>query len=364
MKVLLFHNETQFFAGAEKVLGYFAAGAGLNRDLKLALAYAPGGKMDDVARLFPERFPVAGGEGQSPVRMLRNAFVLARIARRFRADVLHAWAARDWETAALAGRMVGLPVVATLHDHPTAAFISFRRQRLMRWAIWAGVRRLICVSEAVRQACLAAGYPANRLVVVPNGLPPQPDLPREFSSPIKLGFLGAFTQRKGFGELFKLVDCLDGTNSQWRLRIAGGPMGVESEALLHQIQERYQHSPWWSRVEFVGWTDQPMAFLRGVDLLVVPSSEFDPYPTVLLEAAWSGLPVFAAEVGGVPEIVLPHETGVLFDPRNIEEAAMSLDQMLDPVRLQETGANARQRAERCFGVDAMVAAYSGLYSKV
>src|SRR5213079_1268539 len=96
-----------------------------------------------------------------------------------------------------------------LHDHPQARFISKPRQSLMRWSARYGLKKIVCVSHAVREACLAAGYPAAQIDVVHNGLPPLlSQVPTAAEQTFRLGFLGVFSERKGLPLLFEIIDQL------------------------------------------------------------------------------------------------------------------------------------------------------------
>jgi glycosyltransferase involved in cell wall biosynthesis len=99
--------------------------------------------------------------------------------------------------------------------------------------------------------------------------------------------------------------------------------------------------------------------------LVVPSSEFDPFPTVLLEAGQSGVPALASRVGGVPEIVADGQTGWLFQAGNVESAAQILSRLMAvPDILQRAGQAARERVLNEFSGSKMVAEYRLLYSNL
>jgi glycosyltransferase involved in cell wall biosynthesis len=106
-------------------------------------------------------------------------------------------------------------------------------------------------------------------------------------------------------------------------------------------------------------------FLRTVDLLAVSSSEFDPFPTVLLEAGQSGIPALASRVGGVPEIVTDGQTGWVFEPGKAEQAAQILSRLIAaPEMLQSAGQAAHERGLREFSASKIVAEYRLLYSNI
>src|SRR5581483_5766403 len=363
MRVLIIHPETQYFAGAETMLGYFLTEL-VRIDCQVAVAAVGGSR---VAGLLPrEAVPLwlEPCPAFSPLPIWRQAAALKKFHAEFPFDLVHGWAARDWELAALAGWRCRCSAIGTLHDHPEASFISGKRRRLMRWSAKYRLKRIICVSEAVRTACVDAGYPQFKLVVVRNGLPPVDfTVTPRAAGPFRMGFLGAFSERKGLRALFQIADALSADRgASWELHLAGDATEKTGKRLLEDLRRTYGARAWWPRVRWLGWVKSPQKFLRSLDLLVVPSSEFDPFPTVLLEAGQSGVPALASRVGGVPEIVADGQTGWLFEANKVEAAAQILSRLMAaPASLQKAGQAARERVLSEFSATKMVAEYRLLY---
>ena len=366
MRILIIHPESQYFAGAETMLGYFLREL-VRTDCKVAVAAVHGSR---VAGLLPaETVPVwlEACPAFSPVAIWRQAVQLQKFHVEFPFDVVHGWAARDWELTALVGWRCHTPAIGTLHDHPEATFISVKRRRLMRWCARYGLKRIICVSEAVRTACADSGYLRSKLEVVRNGLPlAEASATPRASGPFRMGFLGAFSERKGLRALFQIADAFSAkSGASWELHIAGGAGDKTGERLLEELRSAYATRPWWPRVQWLGWVKSPQDFLQTLDLLVVPSSDFDPFPTVLLEAGQSGIPALASRVGGVPEIVADGQTGWLFETDKLETAAQILSRLMAaPEILRRAGQAARERVLRGFSASKMVAEYRLLYSNL
>lgn len=366
MRVLIIHPESQYYAGAETMLGYYLTDL-IRADCKVAVAAVRGSR---VAGLLPsEAVPVwlEPCPAFSPIEVWRQAAMLSRFQAEFAFDLVHGWAARDWELAALAGWRCQRPAIGTLHDHPEASFISGKRRHLMRWCAGSGLKKIICVSGAVRTACADSGYPRSKLVVVRNGLPPiAAPAAHPAPGPFRLGFLGSFSERKGLRTLFQIADALSASSGpSWELHIAGGAADETGERLLEVLRSSYATRPWWSRVHWLGWVKLPRSFLGTLDLLIMPSSEFDPFPTVLLEAGQAGIPALASRVGGVPEIVVDGQTGWLFEAGEAEAAARILSRLMTvPERLQQAGQAARERVLKAFSASKMVAEYRLLYSNI
>ncbi len=364
MRILIIHNEAQYFAGAEKVLGYYLEGL-LATNHEVAAAVVPDARVLEVIPSAVRRIWIPEKQQFSIAKLWRQAATLRRARHEFPFDLIHGWTARDWELTSLVGWLSRRPSVGTLHDHPRARFISPVRRRLMRWCGRWGLRKVICVSQAVRSACLSAGYPQDKLEVVHNGLPDYQTARDAIpDSVFRLGFLGAFSERKGLPDLFSMLAEIARTGSaSWEMRIAGEAQDALGKGLVAQIRKQYAHLPWWHQVHWLGWVDGPTDFLRSLDLLVVPSTEFDPFPTVLLEAGRVGIPVLAARVGGVPEIVVDGQTGWLYEAGDWRQAAGLVGRLIaEPEQLGKAGELARERIRKEFTLAKMVANYLTLYS--
>ncbi|HMO65059.1 MAG TPA: glycosyltransferase family 4 protein [Verrucomicrobiota bacterium] len=361
MNVLLLHGEARYFAGAERMLGYYLAA--LPDEPRPLVAVPPDTRL---AALVPAGMPTLALESNtafSLAGLVRNLARLRRAHRQRPVDVIHAWHARDWELAGLAARLLRRPAVGTLHDDPQAAFIRPRRQRLMRGLARHALARVICVSGAVADRCRQAGYPEEKLVVIHNGLLPGVPEPFPPGGEFRIGFLGAFSARKGLDRFCEMLgEFSRGAAGPWRAVIAGAAQDEAGRALADRIQARFAGEPWWPRLEWIGWVADARELLRNIHVLVVPSVEFDPFPTVLLEAAAAGRPVVAARVGGAPEIVRDEVTGWLYPPQRPEEGARRLRQLAaDASCVARMGAAAAAHLAAELGMDKMVVDHRRLY---
>jgi sugar transferase (PEP-CTERM/EpsH1 system associated) len=88
-------------------------------------------------------------------------------------------------------------------------------------------------------------------------------------------------------------------------------------------------------------------------------------PVVILEAMASGLPIIATKVGGIPEVVIDNQTGTLTPPMDMSAFARALSTyVVAEDTLAKHGAAGRERAEEIYSIEAMLAAYTGLYDKL
>jgi glycosyltransferase involved in cell wall biosynthesis len=114
-------------------------------------------------------------------------------------------------------------------------------------------------------------------------------------------------------------------------------------------------------VHFEGFREDLDSLLPALDGFVHPATA-EGLGVAVLEASRAGLPVVAAAAGGVPEIVVPGETGWLVPPGDAEALGQALVQLLDdPDEARRRGAAARERVRTEFSVAAMVAGNLAVY---
>jgi len=119
-----------------------------------------------------------------------------------------------------------------------------------------------------------------------------------------------------------------------------------------------------SHVHFTGWRDDVAEMLALADVFVLPS-ESEGFGRVLVEAMAMGRPVVATNVGGIPDIVLDGETGLLVEPANAAALADAVRALVDePARAARLGAAGRVRAESTFSLGAHVDAVERVYEEV
>ena len=137
--------------------------------------------------------------------------------------------------------------------------------------------------------------------------------------------------------------------------IAGdGPQRSELEELATSLGVA-------GRVRFLGWRTDAVEIMAALDIFCM-TSRWEGCPMVLLEAMSLQRPVVATDFGGVREIVVNEETGLvvaLEDPVAFGEAVLRL--LAADSERARMGAAGRERAARCFGAADMLAAYARLY---
>jgi glycosyltransferase involved in cell wall biosynthesis len=104
-------------------------------------------------------------------------------------------------------------------------------------------------------------------------------------------------------------------------------------------------------VIFAGYRADARELLEGADVCVVPSVWQEAFGLAALEPMARGVPVVASRVGGIPEVVVDGETGILVPPGDEAGLARALDRLLaDPAERARLGANGRRRAAEQFSL--------------
>lgn len=242
------------------------------------------------------------------------------------------------------------PPERTRRDTPTL------QQRVLERASW-----VACVSAAVlEQARTIAPAITPRSSLVYSGIEvaPQPP-PAPPADPPHVLCLGRLAPEKGFDVA---VEALPAILARWpRLRVTFAGDGAERAAL----EARVRALGLAGAVEFAGWVapDAVPALITSATLLLMPSRA-EGLPLVGLQAAALGRPVVATAAGGLAEIVLDGETGLVVEPTPAAIAG-AVDALLDrPEEARRLGLAAWRRAREVFGHERCVDAFDALYRRL
>ena len=183
--------------------------------------------------------------------------------------------------------------------------------------------------------------PENVVTLInPVKLPPQvPD--RRNVQIVSFVCLGRVGQRKGSFDLLRAFAKLSIAQQQnARLLLAGN--GEVEEA--QQLAERLGIA---DHVECLGWlsAEDCNQLLEKSDVFVLPSYA-EGLPMAILEAMGWGLPVLSTPVGGIPEVLISHQNGILVNPGNVQELTEAMEILLENEDLRISfGKAARQKVE-------------------
>jgi len=163
----------------------------------------------------------------------------------------------------------------------------------------------------------------------------------------KLLTVARLVERKGIKYLLYAMRNVIQRNLNVKLFIVGeGPERQALEKLAQQLSLQ-------KHVTFTGWVSEEklVSHYASSDIFILPSTE-EALGLVLLEAMSMGLPVVASNVGGIPEIVIDHETGILTPPGDPNALADSIVFLLgNPSMCSAYGKKGRQHVIKNFTWD-------------
>jgi teichuronic acid biosynthesis glycosyltransferase TuaC len=267
---------------------------------------------------------------------LGSYWTVAKLHRQAKFDCIDAhFVYPDGFAAVLLGRVLGIPVFCSARGTDITVYPTFRLIRpLIRWSLRkaAGV---IAVSQSLKQAMTALGIPEDKIRVIGNGIDAErfrlmdrQEARRKLELPLDgplLVAVGSLHEHKGHAMLISAVAEMANRHDGLRLCIIGeGPL---RERLQRLIAEKGLAG----RVKLVGsvQNQELTAWFNAADVSCLPSSR-EGWPNVLLESLACGTPVVATRVGGVAEVIVSPDYGILVG-QSVPELSEGIEAALQKV---------------------------------
>jgi len=335
------------------VMGLRAAG------VRAALVANPDGELLKRAAEGLELVPLAPRTEMD----FSAAWRLTRVIKRLGPDVVHA---HDPHAVAMAALALSFETKG-----PRPALVATRRVQtrmkqhaFSRWK-YRQVDCFICASEAIMRAVIADGVEASRAVTVHEGI----DLVRvdavaeasahaafwlPHQAPL-VGTVGALLPHKGQHDLIDAAALVVREVPDARFLVLGE--GELRESLEHHIKHLHLER----HVLLAGYRPDALGLVRSFDVFVMCSTS-EGLGMPLLEAMACRRAVVASRVGGIPEVVVDGETGILVPARTPRALASAIATLLgDPRRRDQLGEAGRRRVEERFTIERAVGQTIAVY---
>ncbi len=286
-------------------------------------------------------------------KLPRTLIFLDRVVKQVNPDVIYtSQQALDIRLANIISRYFGIPHVIHIHYSVGPWLGKFALNTIQKSSY------LVAISEYVRQTALLRGVlPANiHTIVNPAPLPQThiqqndrtQDIRAEYNlnnSPLIVA-VGRLDPGKGHLNLFEAFAEVIKKSPDARLLLCGvSTFNSGYENVLRQRVHELGIEPY---TIFAGYRSNISTILQSADVFCLPA-ELEPFGLVYLEAMMAGLPVIACHSGGVPEIVLHNQTGLLSYPNDTSALAENLLATLSDKKLaQRLGEAGKQRAYKKF----------------
>jgi glycosyltransferase involved in cell wall biosynthesis len=349
--------------GAEKQLTLLACGLPRDRFEVHVCALTRGGPWQAVLEAQGIPVTVIGKSWKfDPLAYLR----LRRQIRRLRPDLVHTWIFAANAYGRQAAFSAGVPHVLAgercvdpwkrWHELAVDRYLARRTERL------------ITNSSGVRDFYVQRGIPADKWVIIPNGVEPAPpstlerrDVLAELGLPAEAVLIGAVNRlwpQKRIKDLIWAADLLKCVRDDVHLLIIGdGPQRWRLERYRDQVQIS-------DRVHFLGQRDDVPQLLPHLACLWLASG-YEGQSNAILEAMAAGVPVVATDIPGNRDLVVHGETGFLVPVGDRGNLAGWTKQLLDdPELARRCGEAGRRRVASEFSIPRMIQRHVELYEQI
>lgn len=260
-----------------------------------------------------------------------------KIHRKNLYDIIHLHG--DFMEAYFGGKLskkLKIPAVITIH-----AGLNKRLLKPKNAVYFKNIAKIICVSNEIAKDLKSIGIPENKLAIISSGIYLVEfqnvndyeilSIKKQYSKPIIIS-VGVLRINKGFKYLIEAFKSIKEKFSAASLLIIGD--GPDRGILEKQSKNT-------SNVYFLGRQNhgKVVEYLKAVDIFVLASiniaGDREGTPTSIMEAMAAGLPVVAANVGGIADLVGNRKNGFIVSPGNSENLAKAITELISNPDLVE-----------------------------
>ena len=357
MKVLHIDAEKHWRGGQQQAV-YLYEGM-LKSDYKCGFVCCPGSQLQQYfeKKRLPHHCLMFRGESD-----IISAFNLARLCRRYSYNILqlHSSHSLSWGLWAkffypslklVATRRVDFPI----GKNPLSAF-KYKTK---------AVNKIVAVSDNIRKVLISCDVPSEKVVVIYSGIDLHKfdtvQVPTDFrqtwnipEKSIIVGTVAAFAGHKDYPNFLKSASLAVKENPNLFFMAVGGG------DLLSEMKNIAQELGLQGHIAFTGFQKEVGQFLKAFDIFVL-ASYLEGLGTSVLEAMSIGLPVVGTKAGGITEMIINGENGILVPSQNpVELSQAILTLAKNPHLRQEYGNNALKSVQK-FSKEQMIEKYLNLY---
>lgn len=234
--------------------------------------------------------------------------------------------------------------------------------------------KVVAVSQAVKKHLVSFGkVDSSKIAVVYNGVDTNQFSPtintdslrKEWNIPsdsINVGVIGRINAWKGQNDFLEALTSLLNEYSNLYLFVVGSAFSGQ-EWRVKELKEKIKNYNS-KRIIYSEFRTDNNAVQSLMDILVLPSTNPDPLPTVVLEAMASGNPVVSYKHGGAVEMIKDGETGLLAKVCDTSDLQSKVKILLENQHYINFGKAARLRVEKEFSLDAFWSNFENIYTQI
>jgi glycosyltransferase involved in cell wall biosynthesis len=300
---------------------------------------------------------------------LRLPRLMARLVRKEKVDLIHSHLPDQNFYSCLVSRLTTCKVVATFHGAPELSGDRGVTGAVKPWLVRHTATAVVVVSEYLRRLLQDAGFPAEKIVRIYNGVDVgqfervKPGRLRgELGLPASTNLIGMIANLrpgKGYEYFVQTARLVADVVPEARF-VAVGESEEEMERQLRCLLRQLGLE---DRFTFLGFRQDVPEILADLDVFVL-SSVSEGLSIATMEAMAAGKPVVVTRSGGPEEIIADRRTGLLASAADPADLAARICEILRNPELAETlSHNARAEVHNNFSVARMIAEYESLYER-
>jgi glycosyltransferase involved in cell wall biosynthesis len=277
-------------------------------------------------------------------------------AKQYCPDVVHYFSNR-----ALSNGLIALRGFPARHVAYRGAMGNVSRWDPLSWMTYLHPRldRIICVSRAVEEYLASAGVSRKKLRTIYKGHRLSwynQDVDTKNKNPIDLttspnatiiGCTANMRPVKGVDLLLKAMLRVP-QNIPLHLVLIGEIRDKRLPRLIESVRSIHQ-------VTTFGFQNNPIPFLKQCDIFVLPSRDREGLPKAVIEAMTQGVAPIVTSIGGMPELVLNNQCGIVVEPESPHQITDAIISLATNKPLASTlGAHAQSRIAEHFSIDTTI----------
>ncbi len=286
-------------------------------------------------------------------------------------DVVHLNSSKIGGIGSLTARINGIPkVIFTAHGWAFNENRHFVSKLLIKIAYWFTIifcDKTIAVSRNIKEQVFHWPFISNKIKVIHNGIKPinfyeKADSrqklfeknPKIDTNKFLIGTIAELHPIKGLDILIESAKQVTKNRDVQFVIIGEGNLKVELENLIKTNNLE-------NNVVLMGFLDNASEYLKGFDLVILPSRS-EALALVVLETGLANVPIIASRVGGIPEIISESKFGELFEKENYIELAQKINHTIENYEDSKQNAeNLKQRILQDFTHQKMLEETISLY---
>jgi glycosyltransferase involved in cell wall biosynthesis len=296
---------------------------------------------------------------------LHDFFSLFRFFKKNKIQIVNTHSSRDGWLGGIVARISQIPfIIRSRHIE-----VNYENPFLARIAFEALPHHVLTTSHQIAKKLVRElSIQPNRITCLATGV----DL-KKFSSNNKsrlrtelklasssflVGMISVLRSWKGHDDFLVAASQLAKESLPVHFVIAGeGPGKKEIEKKIHELALQ-------SQVTLLGYREDIPDLLDSLDVLVLPSTAHEGIPQIILQAQAMARPVIGTRVGGIPEVIISGQTGLLIPPRDPNALAEAVRYLIfHPAHAREMGINAQAQVNQHYSLDLMGKTLESIYHR-